>query len=447
MNPEENYMIRPIHYLGSKLRMLETVKEAVDMVDFSNGCVCDLFSGSGTVSKYLSSYRDVISADIQRYSGVLCEATMSFCHDAPRPEDILTEIMNSDVRFKLGNLYGNLLGYENESMERAREGDIDQLYEIIEKGSIYIYLKGGKKGETGELYRKLEELSDRLVKADETISLDSMITRYYGGLYFSYKQSLQMDCIEQFVFGKEGLLKTKLLAALLSTASEIVNTVGKQFAQPLKVRDGEGRYKRSLLKKILDDRSMDVYAIYERWLGYYLSEGESQHAHRVICADYVDVLENLKGSTVSVVYADPPYTRYHYSRYYHVLETICLRDNPNVTTTFANGNGGISRAVYREGRHQSPFCIKSQAENAFDRMFAKVRELKVPLVLSYSPFDATQAVTPRLQTVDQLMDKAKQYFSYVLSISPGEFTHSKLNSSVKNFEANHEAEILILCRS
>ncbi len=149
MNPEENYMIRPIHYLGSKLRMLETVKEAVDMVDFSNGCVCDLFSGSGTVSKYLSSYRDVISADIQRYSGVLCEATMSFCHDAPRPEDILTEIMNSDVRFKLGNLYGNLLGYENESMERAREGYIDQLYEIIEKGSIYIYLKGGKKGETG----------------------------------------------------------------------------------------------------------------------------------------------------------------------------------------------------------------------------------------------------------------------------------------------------------
>ena len=80
-------------------------------------------------------------------------------------------------------------------------------------------------------------------------------------------------------------------------------------------------------------------------------------------------------------------------------------------------------------------------------MFAKVRELKVPLVLSYSPFDATQAVTPRLQTVDQLMDKAKQYFSDVLSISPGEFTHSKLNSSVKNFEANHEAEILILCRS
>ena len=31
-------------------------------------------------------------------------------------------------------------------------------------------------------------------------------------------------------------------------------------------------------------------------------------------------------------------------------------------------------------------------------------------------------------------------------VSPGEFTHSKLNSSEKNFEANHEAELLIVCR-
>ena len=38
MNSEENMPIRPIHYLGSKLRMLETVKEAVDTVDSSNGC-------------------------------------------------------------------------------------------------------------------------------------------------------------------------------------------------------------------------------------------------------------------------------------------------------------------------------------------------------------------------------------------------------------------------
>ena len=157
-------------------------------------------------------------------------------------------------------------------------------------------------------------------------------------------------------------------------------------------------------------------------------------------------MDALKSVPLAAVYADPPYTRYHYSRYYHVLETICLRDNPQVTTTFPNGKGGISRAIYRVGRHQSPFCIKSEAEGAFDMLFQKVKELKVPLVLSYSPFDASKAVTPRLQTIDQLIDKAKQYFEEVRVISPGKFTHSKLNSSDKNFDSNHEAEVLIVCR-
>ena len=78
MNNEENTITRPIHYLGSKLRMLDTIKQAVDLLDDSNGCVCDLFSGSGTVSRYLSSYRDVIAADIQMYSSILCEATMTW---------------------------------------------------------------------------------------------------------------------------------------------------------------------------------------------------------------------------------------------------------------------------------------------------------------------------------------------------------------------------------
>ncbi len=61
-----------------------------------------------------------------------------------------------------------------------------------------------------------------------------------------YITPVDLDCIEHYVFEQSGLLKVKLLAALLSTASEIVNTVGKQFAQPLKVRDSKGLYKDSL---------------------------------------------------------------------------------------------------------------------------------------------------------------------------------------------------------
>ena len=69
--------IRSIHYLGSKLRMLEAIKESIDKVAPKGGAVCDLFAGSGTVSKYLLQFGNVISVDIQKYSQVICEASMS----------------------------------------------------------------------------------------------------------------------------------------------------------------------------------------------------------------------------------------------------------------------------------------------------------------------------------------------------------------------------------
>lgn len=438
--------IRSIHYLGSKLRMLEAIKESIDEVATGEGTVCDLFSGSGTVSKYLLQYSDVISVDIQKYSQVICEASMSLLEEIPDVNDVLRNIKNHATSRALEYCFFELIEYEKKCTVAAKSGDIAPLYEIIEHGSLYIL----EKGQAGELNTELKScMKLSLSKIRETVLLDmtdSMISRYYGGLYFSYEQSVILDCIAHWVFEQNGLVHIKALAALLSTASDIVNTVGKQFAQPLKVRNSKGELKSSLLTKITVDRSEDVYTVFAKWLSYYFSAGDNTHKCFAICDDYANALDQLKKYNVSVVYADPPYTRYHYSRYYHVLETICLRDNPEVSTTFPNGKGGISRAIYRSERHQSPFCIKSQAEGAFDVLFQKVKELNVPLVLSYSPFDASKAVTPRLQTIDQLVEKAKVYFAEVTVVSPGEFTHSKLNSTEKNFEANHEAELLIVCR-
>ena len=426
--------------------MLDAIKESVDEVAIGDGAICDLFSGSGTVSKFFLQYRDVISVDIQKYSQVICEASMRLLAEAPNVNEILQDINNHAVSNALEYCFCELIEYEKKCTSLAKSGNIAALYEIIECGSLYTLEKGQSDELTGELKACMELC---LSKINETVLLDrtdSMICRYFGGLYFSYEQSVALDCIAHWVFEQNELVHTKALAALLSTASDIVNTVGKQFAQPLKVRNSKGELKSSLLNKITTDRSEDVYTIFAKWLSYYFSVGDNTHNCFTICDDYANALEQLKKHNVSVVYADPPYTRYHYSRYYHVLETICLRDNPEVSTTFPNGKGGISRAIYRSERHQSPFCIKSQAEGAFDVLFQKVKELKVPLVLSYSPFDTSKAVTPRLQTIDQLVEKAKNYFAEVTVVSPCEFTHSKLNSTEKNFEANHEAELLIVCR-
>lgn len=437
--------IRPIHYLGSKLRMLNTIKEAIDYVDPTQGLICDLFSGSGTVSNYLIQYRDVIAVDIQNYSSVLCEASVNRYDGNINIDDIINRIKKSEKSKELLCVFQPILNYEKVCTEKAFEDALEALYEIIEKGSLYIYLNDPFSDLSEGLEKALSETKEQLSKKGLSSSEDTMITRYYGGLYFSFHQAVELDTIASFVFTHEGLLKTKMIAALLSATSEIVNTVGKQFAQPLKIRNGKGELKRSLKKKILQDRSIDTYSVFQKWLNYYFEIGTSHHTLSAICSDYRDALKRISDKDVKVVYADPPYTRYHYSRYYHVLETICLRDNPPITTTFPNGKGGISRAIYREGRHQSPFCIKSQAENAFQTMFESISGMSLPLVLSYSPFDASQAVTPRLQTIDQLLEMAKRYYQHVEIRSPGTFTHSKLNSTDKNFESNHEAELLIVC--
>lgn len=72
-----NFGFRTIHYLGSKLRSLEFIKKTIDDLDPRKKGVCDLFSGSGVVSHYLSQDRHIISSDIQTYSTIINKALLN----------------------------------------------------------------------------------------------------------------------------------------------------------------------------------------------------------------------------------------------------------------------------------------------------------------------------------------------------------------------------------
>ncbi|MCH5314565.1 MAG: DNA adenine methylase [Eubacterium sp.] len=446
---KKDYNIKSTHYLGSKLRMLQAIKEAIDKADITDGVMCDLFSGSGVVSEYMLQYRDVISVDIQNYSQVYSLARLSGFDSKYDIDDIVNQIKISSCRKYNTEIFNVLTAYESSCISHAKEGKVDQLYEIIEKGSLYAYLNDMQYSD-GDLSQSLEavfsNIKQRLSVDGKTDSLDTIVTRYYGGLYFSFSQALDIDAIASYAYSQEKVLKNKILAALLGATTDVVNTVGKQFAQPLKVRKKDGTLKLSLLRKIISDREMDVFNQFAKWLSYYLAIPKPSHQFDVICNDYAEVLRSLTGKNISVIYADPPYTRYHYSRYYHILETICLHDNPTISTTFPNGKGGISRAIYRDDRHQSPFCIKSKAAKAFEQLFLLSKEAGAALVLSYSPYDNTSGATPRMMSIDDLACMAKRYYDDVSVVSPGQFMHSRFNSSDNNYEINYEAERLLICK-
>lgn len=428
---------RPIHYLGSKLRLVEALGRAIDHVDPARGRCVDLFAGSGTLSAAVAATRDVTAVDIQEYSRVLCSAVLL----PPVVSDAEVEVFveAAAVRAQANRIAANpLIQYEQSCLAAARAGDPEPICELIEHASMVAF------AESRHPVRSDFDLAHGQARRSVVSDRTSTIVRYYGGLFFSYRQAAELDALLTLAHGMPAARRDFYLGAIISTASEVVNTVGKHFAQPIRPRGSDGRPKQHLVAKIIRDREIDLLVLFASWLDRYRLLPRYDRVHQAIRGDYAEVLPTLKD--VSVVYADPPYTRDHYSRFYHVLETMCWGDDPGISTTrIRSPNGTYSRGMYRADRHQSPFCIMSQAPDAFRKLFAAVRAIDASLVLSYSPF--SQGVAhPRVMTVEQIETLAKEYFKSVEVKSAGRISHMKLNASRLHLDASTEAELIFICR-
>jgi adenine-specific DNA methylase len=428
---------RPIHYLGSKLRLVETLRLALDQVDPAKGRCIDLFAGSGTLSAALGSSRDITAVDIQEYSRVLCAAVL---RPVPLSDAEVGEFKRSVEKLRAASLRlaEPLIEHEEYCIAAARSGDPEPICELIENASMISFLAA--QPPTGKRLTNAHRRSNERLKS---ASAPSRVLSYYGGLYFSYRQAVELDALLTVAHNRRGACRDFFLAAIISTASDVVNTVGKHFAQPIRPRSADGSPKKHLIAKIIRDREIDLTARFNEWLTRYRSLPANGRRHEAIRADYSDALARMR--SVGVVYADPPYTRDHYSRFYHVLETMCRWDDPGVSTTRIRSRGETySRGMYRADRHQSPFCIRSQAPAAFEKLFAGVQALRAPLVLSYSPFASGDA-HPRVVGIDQVTALARRYFKKVEVTSAGRFSHMKLNATRLHLEASEEAELIFLC--
>lgn len=433
-----SYNFRTLNYLGSKLRLLDFIENQVIDVTPQGAGICDLFAGSGCVSRKLSRLHPVVSCDIQSYSKVIGNALLNkFDVTDKTIEDFFMSLDNESAN-KLLEVFIPLIELEQNSIENK---NLDVLTCILEHGSLEVF----------DIEHNLSCLSDQLVVVYKNLKkagLDdvrSLISRYYGGVYFSYKQAVEIDIILdsiQRLVSEEN--RDLFLAALLSTASDVVDTVGKHFAQPIKARDSKGNIKITVYNKAVKDKTIDVIALYREWLLKYKNLSKSDFQHITMQGDYEQCLRALPDG-VKTVYADPPYTRDHYSRYYHVLETLTLRDTPKISTVTIHGSTHISNGIYREDRHQSPFCIRSKAPEAFRKMFELTSSTGRNLLLSYSPYDETKRTHPRVVTMQQLISIAEEYFDNVETVSAGNFKHNKLTSTEHFLDASDEAELLIVC--
>lgn len=437
---------RPIYYLGCKSSFVSAIKTAIDEVAPKGGRLVDLFAGTGAVASAIGATRNVTTVDVQEYSRVICSATLLPAAFAPDLIDTISAGLSSgELSTRLNWCMQPLIDFEQKSIDSALKGDLLALIELLESPPLIAY--EGIDGATypdSPLGVAIQEAMDRLKVEGLSQAPKTTVSRNFGGVYFSFQQAVILDIALTVAENAEGGLKDTLKAAALSTASSLVNTVGKQFAQPIQPRNRAGVIKPGLARRVFADRSLNAVHAYKKWLTKYCGLPRASGNPQALRLDYLEALES-RGADFSVVYADPPYTRDHYSRFYHVLETMCLRDNPTVSKVMRHGRSAISRGVYREDRHQSPFCIRSTAPAAFESLFSTARKYDLPLVLSYSPHEAGDGTHPRSVSMEQLLDLANQHYNRVEVCAVEGVTHNNLNRGGLKLKKREHAEVLLKC--
>lgn len=450
-----NQNVRPIHYLGSKLRLLGPIRAAIAELLKPGDAVLDLFSGSGSVSYSLSQNFSVAAVDIQEFSRVLASALLS---DRGRRREsavaLMSRVESSPIREGLRCALSGLLDHEQRVKSEAARGYAEPLCALVDQGSL-VLLSDAPNAQSSEdvnarspqVARLLKTAMEELGRRGLATGSSTVVTRHFGGVYFSWEQAMELDVFLDAAHCLPQSLRDCAVAAVLSAASDAVNTVGKHFAQPIRLRDSHGRPKPHLVRQTLRDRSVGIGASVSTWLERLIALQPPRFAHTALRLDFRDALAD-PGVRFDAVYADPPYTRDHYSRFYHVLETMALHDEPELSRSMirSGGHPRISRGVYRTDRHQSPFSIKSQAPRAFESLFCQVRDRGVPLVLSYSPYSAANGNRPRLMTVTDLSALAGQHFNHVEIRALAGTSHSKLNTTDRNAHVDYDAEVLLVCR-
>lgn len=243
------------------------------------------------------------------------------------------------------------------------------------------------------------------------------ITQAYAGYYFSYNQALQIDSLLLFLPENEPI-RSLAIASLIEAASQCVAAPG-HTAQPFQP-EGNG-----------------LIAIYEAWKRepfFYvertLSELAKRHANKIGVAKNEEAHILLTGlSEGDLVFLDPPYSGVHYSRFYHVLETIARDSWENVS--------GRGRYPIPERRPKSDYSLRGKSQQALDTLLKQIATKKASAIITFPASECSNGLSG--ESVKQI---AKKYFKVKKEIVKGKF--STMGGNNKNRPARHNSEELIL---
>ena len=362
-------------YMGSKRELLDFIISSINDLDIESNWFCDLFSGTSVVGCSLKDEYNVPINDIQIYTSIFANTYL--------PN--INKLINST---ELEKIKDRVLFYVDEFYRKYPDL-------IFDYNSIDNY----------EKLTKLEIQQQNLIYSNFEIGFH-LFVKYYSGTYWSYTQCVWIDSIRAVAEEYKGKSDYYIILSSLIYAMSYTSQSTGHFAQFRDVTE-------SNMHDIMLYRIRDIWTYFEKKFLEILNmvDVEATNRYTITTLDYLDCLRLIERNTI--VYADPPYSSVHYSRFYHAIETLIRYDYPNVKY----------KGRYREDRHQSPFGKKTEVKNAFGKLFKGVKNKNSHLILSYSDNG--------MITQDEIMEIGNSIMGnqYKGDIQVKEYIHSKMGRS------------------
>lgn len=318
-------------YMGSKRAMLQNgLGELLEHEVLNASRFVDLFVGSGAVAIHVARKFPipVLAFDLQSYSVVLTAAVID--RKEPLDWEFIWEewLQRATVRFKTRRI------------------------------------------------PKTERITQPIVAharawCDQQTELP--VTKAYGGHYFSPQQAVWIDAL-RFSLPPHEPAKTVALAALIQVASQCAAAPGHtaQPFQPTRTakRFIEEAWRKSIIKKTKSAFEL-LASLSAKRPGEAKVDDANQAAQRLHEGD--------------LVFIDPPYSGVHYSRFYHVLETIARGRCGQVT--------GVGRYPAREFRPRSKFSVSTESAEALDDLLKTIASKGANAILTFPDHDCSNGLS------------------------------------------------------
>lgn len=380
----------PMQYLGSKLRIATWILNEIEKEFGKRDRFIDLMSGTGAVAHEanLRGYK-IVANDIQPYSFIVLRSVFL---EGKEGLDVLIDTLKTGLDTDVDLLKGREGLAEKLNIEEKFKASLHEGHFDWEKYKQFCQT-------THSEYQSSRKRFD-------------LFSTYYPNTYFGVRQCLELDALQEIAANLPENLKVHLVAATISSMTHLVSSTTHlaQYLKPTSL---------ATAKHLLERRTKSlIEAVVQRLEN--LQNYPTPKGSKVFNTDYREVLKSLE-TNHSVVYADPPYFKEHYSRYYHVLDTFALYDFPELS--FNDRINDVTVGRYRSERIVSDFGLKSKVEKAFRELFELSALKKMDVALSYASTSLLKA--------EHIKALAKE-FGYSCKLKETTLLHSGQGQAARN---------------